>query len=212
MIQTIGGEAGNCGCFGDLIPMSPLQALIKNLVTIGLLMLTLTKLKEGLVDKKNLNPVLYVGLTVSLLMFMLIPQSKLMSQGNNASVTSGEIVCYFSPTCEHCQETGKVLTEMKSEYPEILPEIRILFMDEAGDGSLADIKAYFDLIGTEYPYQVLSIEEFIPVFWEKHNFPGVKYLYNGEEIIFFSGTKEQKFDYEVLFDKEKLLEEIKKEY
>lgn len=212
LIQTIGGEAGNCGCFGDLIPMSPLQALIKNLVTIGLLMLTLTKLKEGLVDKKNLNPVLYVGLTVSLLMFMLIPQSKLMSQGNNASVTSGEIVCYFSPTCEHCQETGKVLTEMKSEYPEIFPEIRILFMDEAGDGSLADIKAYFDLIGTEYPYQVLSIEEFIPVFWEKHNFPGVKYLYNGEEIIFFSGTKEQKFDYEVLFDKEKLLEEIKKEY
>ena len=39
LIQTIGGEAGNCGCFGDLIPMTPLQALIKNLIAIGLLLL-----------------------------------------------------------------------------------------------------------------------------------------------------------------------------
>jgi len=231
LIQTIGGEAGNCGCFGDLIPMTPLQALIKNLVTIGLLILPLTKLKEGLVDKKNINPLLYVGLVVSLLMFIFIPQSKLMSNNNlgDASgvsvggVESGysqyfkdinegqKIVCFFSPTCEHCQETGKILTELKNESPGLIPDIHILFMDEAGDGSPQDIKAYFELIGTEYPYKVLSIEEYIPVFWEKHNFPGVKYLNDGEERVYFSGTEEQKFDDEVIFNLEKLLEEIKKD-
>lgn len=31
------GVGGSCGCFGELIPMSPTEALIKNLITIGLL-------------------------------------------------------------------------------------------------------------------------------------------------------------------------------
>ena len=32
-----GAMNGNCGCFGQLIPMTPLEAFIKNVVTIGLL-------------------------------------------------------------------------------------------------------------------------------------------------------------------------------
>jgi len=227
MIQTIGREAGNCGCFGDLIPMTPLQALIKNLVTISLLILPLTMLKDGLNEKKSINPLIYVGLSISLLMFVFIPQGSGSGDGGKDVLITGSVeyskyfedinegnklLCFFSPTCEHCMETGKVLTELKVKYPGIMPDIRILFMDEAGDGSDQDIKAYFEFIGTEYSYRVLSIEDFLPVFWSDHNFPGVKYLYNGEERIFFSGPKEGAFDYEVLFDKEKLLEEIKKEY
>ena len=229
LIQTIGGEASNCGCFGELIPMSPLQALIKNLITIGLLLLPLTKLKEGLVEKKSFIPLISINLAVWVLMFVLLPTSssndvindELLGEvtigvdsgysGYFEEINDGEkIICFFSPTCEHCQETGMVLTDMSAKYPEVFPEIRILFMDEAGDGSPTDIKAYFEVIGAEYPYKVLSIEEYIPVFWEKHNFPGVKYLYNGEERAYFSGTKEQKFDDEAIFDLDKLLEEIKK--
>jgi uncharacterized membrane protein YphA (DoxX/SURF4 family) len=36
MVQH-GGLDGNCGCFGQWIPMTPLEALIKNVVTLGLL-------------------------------------------------------------------------------------------------------------------------------------------------------------------------------
>jgi hypothetical protein len=32
-ISTVGNK-GNCGCFGSLLPMTPLQALIKNLISI----------------------------------------------------------------------------------------------------------------------------------------------------------------------------------
>jgi len=32
-----GGNAGNCGCFGSLLPMTPIQAIIKNVVAMGLL-------------------------------------------------------------------------------------------------------------------------------------------------------------------------------
>ena len=36
MVQH-GAMNGNCGCFGQLIPMTPLEAFIKNIITIGLL-------------------------------------------------------------------------------------------------------------------------------------------------------------------------------
>lgn len=36
-IYKHGGMSGNCGCFGQLIPMTPLEALIKNLLSIALL-------------------------------------------------------------------------------------------------------------------------------------------------------------------------------
>jgi hypothetical protein len=32
-----GGNTGNCGCFGELIPMTPIQAILKNVVAVGLL-------------------------------------------------------------------------------------------------------------------------------------------------------------------------------
>lgn len=32
-----GGNTGNCGCFGELLPMTPIEAIIKNIVAVGLL-------------------------------------------------------------------------------------------------------------------------------------------------------------------------------
>jgi hypothetical protein len=32
-----GGNTGNCGCFGELLPMTPIQAILKNIVAVGLL-------------------------------------------------------------------------------------------------------------------------------------------------------------------------------
>ena len=32
-----GGNSGNCGCFGELLPMTPIEAIIKNIVAVGIL-------------------------------------------------------------------------------------------------------------------------------------------------------------------------------
>ncbi|MDB5271892.1 MAG: hypothetical protein JWO58_259 [Chitinophagaceae bacterium] len=56
------GNSGNCGCFGQLIKMTPLEALLKNIATLGLLgyLYQLTKNYE----KKNiLLPVVLLGVT-----------------------------------------------------------------------------------------------------------------------------------------------------
>jgi thiol-disulfide isomerase/thioredoxin len=54
------GNDGNCGCFGELLPMTPIEAIIKNIVAIGLLAWLLVLLK-GTADKRN--PWVLVGVT-----------------------------------------------------------------------------------------------------------------------------------------------------
>ena len=56
----INGNEGNCGCFGELLPMTPIEAIIKNIVAIGLLGWLLVLLK-GTPDKRN--PWVLIGVT-----------------------------------------------------------------------------------------------------------------------------------------------------
>ncbi len=64
---------GNCGCFGQLIPMTPLEAFIKNILTIGLLIWLYKLLSEPESSrKKYLHLLLILGASV-LLMFMAFP-------------------------------------------------------------------------------------------------------------------------------------------
>lgn len=68
-----GGNQGNCGCFGSLLPMTPLQALIKNLLAIGLLVLLLKLFGESLGEKSNYKMVFGLAAITVLTMFVLIP-------------------------------------------------------------------------------------------------------------------------------------------
>ena len=71
-----GGNQGNCGCFGALLPMTPLQALIKNLLSIGLLTLVLYKFSNELVEKNNILITTNITTLCILALFMLIPIQK----------------------------------------------------------------------------------------------------------------------------------------
>ena len=66
------GNAGNCGCFGALLPMTPVEAIIKNIVAIGLLV-WLLKLLNGWVDRTNFWVVTTVVFACILAIFMLAP-------------------------------------------------------------------------------------------------------------------------------------------
>ena len=48
----VNGNKGNCGCFGSLLPMTPVQALIKNIVAMGIIAY-LFKLTDKNDDKLN---------------------------------------------------------------------------------------------------------------------------------------------------------------
>ena len=68
------GQGGNCGCFGQFIEMTPTEALIKNIVTLGLLA-WLFKISKEKKDNQRFSIVLLIGAFSILFMFMYFPFS-----------------------------------------------------------------------------------------------------------------------------------------
>lgn len=65
------GVNTNCGCFGDLIPMTPIQALIKNIITIAILFF-LYKVTEKNFGSSFKN-LMIIMLSSMLFMFIYVP-------------------------------------------------------------------------------------------------------------------------------------------
>lgn len=234
------GNAGNCGCFGELIPMTPVEAIIKNILAIGLLiwlfkitpsdeksnLWVLTSIALGCIlglfmmapMKVNATPVLSlpnevqnlgISTDTTLNTVMATVEKAIDSSNNKAALKMDEpvakksgftnyfpgidqdkkILCFFAPGCEHCQETAKELTEMKRKDKNF-PAVSIIFMDEEAD----KIPEFFNVAGTKYPYQVVDIISFWNLIGNTRDTPGVKYLWNGNEILFYDGINANKFN------------------
>lgn len=66
------GNSGNCGCFGSLLPMTPVQALIKNIIGMGLLVVLYLKTpKEN--DRLNFSFLAAITLASILGVFLVGP-------------------------------------------------------------------------------------------------------------------------------------------
>jgi hypothetical protein len=72
MVQ-FGPNNGNCGCFGQLIPMTPLEAFIKNIITIGLLIYLYRNVNEKERGQNNIIYPLCIFLASELLLFACFP-------------------------------------------------------------------------------------------------------------------------------------------
>lgn len=242
------GNAGNCGCFGELIPMTPVEAIIKNIIAIGLLIWLFRLLPAD--GKSNFWLLLSVALGCVLALFMLAPMKASTTTIDNSSFVEEQnigtvidttlstvlptiekaidsvnkekeeikekvavkadepnpkksgfanffpnidqgkkILCFFAAGCEHCQETAKKLTEMKQK-DKSFPDVSIIFMDEEVD----KIPNFFTLAGKKYPYQIVDVIGFWNLIGNTRDTPGVKYLWNGNEIKFYDGINENEFN------------------
>jgi hypothetical protein len=238
-----GGNSGNCGCFGSLLPMTPIQAILKNVVAMILLVVLLKVMPKKDESKSNFWVLSTATLAFILLLFMLAP---IQAKSNFVDVTGTEpeettpietlvpvksdsivktvkadtlkkvvaeikdeplqkksgyssyfssidkgkkILCFFVPGCDHCRAEAKELTEMKSKIKNF-PEIKIIFMNEEADL----IPEFFKFAGAEYPYKIIEIIPFYTVLGTGIDPPGVKYLWNGNEIKFYYGITDKKFN------------------
>ena len=68
-----GAMNGNCGCFGQLIPMTPLEAFVKNIITIGLLIFLYKKSVDKERGKNRFSVLLVIWLASTLLLFVSFP-------------------------------------------------------------------------------------------------------------------------------------------
>jgi hypothetical protein len=238
-----GGNSGNCGCFGSLLPMTPIQAILKNVVAMVLLVVLLKVMPRKDESKSNFWVLSTTTLAFILLLFMLAPiqaksnfvdvtgtepeeatpietvvpvksdsivktikadtlkkvvieikdeplQKKSGYSSYFASIDKGKkVLCFFVPGCDHCRVAAKELTEMKAKDKNF-PDIRIIFMNEEADL----IPEFFKFAGAEYPYKIIEVIPFWNVLGTGKDTPGVKYLWNGNEMKYYFGITDNKFN------------------
>jgi hypothetical protein len=199
------GDSDNCGCFGELIPMSPLQALIKNIITIAVLAYLYKNIPN---DKDNSYSKLSIQfLSIMLLMFALLP---VQTVGKNKRVSGfseyvvsdidindgKKLLCFFDAGCEHCKDAAKSLNQL-SDSIAYFPEIHIIFSDSEEDR----IPEFFKYAGREYSYQVLpfykeddAINSYLEILGYEYENPAIIYLDNGNQIRFYDGTGANAFE------------------
>jgi hypothetical protein len=143
LLMGFSGNSGNCGCFGSVFTMTPLWALVKNLIMIALLAV-LYKFHPGW-DNKNSKNVIWGSLLITMSLpfiwnaveldyseaYLNKPETdyklELDSLYNNAKLnvpprslsTGKHVIAFMSLTCPHCKIAAKKIRIMHERNPEI---------------------------------------------------------------------------------------------
>jgi len=204
-IDVFGGVDENCGCFGQLIPMTPAEALIKNIFTL----LILFFIYKNVTDKEKSNFLLLFNgyLIISVLMFALLPiatnsSSKQVSSFSayveeDFDINNGKkILCFFDAGCDHCMDAAKSLAEFSSQL-QSFADVHIIFSDTEEE----KIPEFLKYTGGDFSYQVMQfynpddeINSYLEVLGFEYENPVVIYYNNGNQMRFYDGTGSNEFD------------------
>ena len=141
----VSGNNGNCGCFGEHLKMTPLQAIIKNAIMFGLLFIVYF-IYEGWKIKYNSLLLSFVGVTLILTPFIINPIDynytsnnldekvnyplalNLLFQPEDSSKVEipkvdirkgNHVVAFLSLKCPHCKIAAKKFRLIKKNNPQI---------------------------------------------------------------------------------------------
>jgi len=204
-IDVFGGVDENCGCFGQLIPMTPAEALIKNIFTL----LILFFIYKNVTDKEKSNFLLLFNgyLIISVLMFALLPIATNSSTKQVSSFSSyveedfdintgKKVLCFFDAGCDHCMDAAKSLAEFSSQL-QSFADVHIIFSDTEEE----KIPEFLQYTGGDFSYQVMQfynpddeINSYLEVLGFEYENPVVIYYNNGNQMRFYDGTGSNEFD------------------
>ena len=157
------GDTDNCGCFGEMISMTPEQSIIKNIIMLAIA-LAVFKTAETKKIKKTI-PVVFSAVTIiSMWIILPIPNhnefpfdsfTHFETRGR-VDLSSGEkLVAIFNLDCEHCQETANELGKLKRSV-ENFPEFYVLYFQE-GSTSVEDFES---ITQSSFPYDLIEVNTF----------------------------------------------------
>lgn len=136
-LWAIEGNDVNCGCMGETIPFTPLQALVKNALSLGILylihlferkfpylraassfqhvLLLLLGLSTAALNVPNfLNPVPAALQNPSFFDHTLLQKSSTLSEGNfNFERQEPYLIAFLSMSCGHCRIAAERLSSMQ---------------------------------------------------------------------------------------------------
>ena len=157
------GDTDNCGCFGEMISMTPEQSIIKNIIMLAIA-LAVFKTAETKKIKKTI-PVVFSAVTI-ISMWIILPipnHNEFPFDGfthfetrGRVDMSSGEkLVAIFNLDCEHCQETANELGKLKRSV-ENFPELYVLYFQE-GSTSVEDFES---ITQSSFPYDLIEVNTF----------------------------------------------------
>ena len=157
------GDTDNCGCFGEMISMTPEQSIFKNIIMLAIA-LAVFKTAETKKIKKKI-PVVFSAVTIiSMWIILPIPNhnefpfdsfTHFETRGR-VDMSSGEkLVAIFNLDCEHCQETANELGKLKRSV-ENFPEFYVLYFQE-GSTSVEDFES---ITQSSFPYDLIEVNTF----------------------------------------------------
>ncbi len=175
------GDTNNCGCFGELIKMSPFEAILKNivLIIIGVFLFLRRKTK---VEKLYIPTfILFLSYAVVFIVAPIKSYDNLtfskytnFDNGERVDLTEGDkIVAIFFIDCEHCIETAKEIVNLEKETTKF-SNFYLLFSGEETDS----VKHFIDQTNIEHPYLRIPIEEFFDLIGSAP--PRIYWLQEGE--------------------------------
>ena len=135
------GTSGNCGCFGEYIPMTPLQSVVKNAGMIFILaMMSRIQYEWNFKWANLLTMLLFLG-SISIPIIISPPESIYLaekepilnkpiplsllyhSQNNKAPIKElrkgKHVIAFMSMACEYCRKAAKRMRIMKEKNPSI---------------------------------------------------------------------------------------------
>ena len=204
-IDVFGGVDENCGCFGQLIPMTPAEALIKNIFTLLILFFIYKNVSDR--EKSNFLLLFNGYLIISVLMFALLPIATNSSTKQVSSFSSyveedfdintgKKVLCFFDAGCDHCMDAAKSLAEFSSQL-QSFADVHIIFSDTEEE----KIPEFLQYTGGDFSYQVMQfynpddeINSYLEVLGFEYENPVVIYYNNGNQMRFYDGTGSNEFD------------------
>ena len=182
----------NCGCFGAVLKMSPVESIIKNLILIAITIVLFRQTKDE--SKKIILPVILFLVSFPVVFaaapirnnkdFLFSKYTEFIEAGR-VDLTQGEkLVLLFTLDCDHCQQTAKDIVELKKKYD--IPEVYVLFFQEA-DVTVNDFK---NKTGFSAPYKILPGEEFFEMIGT--NPPRCYRVKNGKILEFWDSRIKEK--------------------
>jgi hypothetical protein len=175
------GNTENCGCFGEMISMTPEESIVKNS---ALMLLAFWVYIKSSIDKHNPRLLLCTLLIPSMWFFLPMPDHASMSfsqythfeKVGRVDLSQGEqLVAVFNLDCEHCQDAAKELAALQRKN-KATPSIYVLFFSE---GSTLP-KDFDALTNSDFPYQMIGVNTFFDLIGDSP--PRLYHLSNGTVV------------------------------
>ena len=177
------GDTDNCGCFGEMISMTPEQSIIKNMIMLAIAFIVF---RSAQIKKiKIIIPIVFSAATIiSMWIILPIPNHKEFpfesfthfETRGRVDLSSGEnLVAIFNLDCEHCQQAATELGELKRNQ-ENFPELYVLYFQE-GSTTVEDFES---ITQSSFPYDLIEVNTFFDLIGDSP--PRVYYLKDGKVL------------------------------